>query len=337
MHRSTTKTTREDVCLESFRTSFTEPKNHSDKNFIYLVVSLSEDHDFKIQIKKLTGTFEPSQNINLSLFPEKIHELKLISASVVSNKRPLVFQNTGGLIIRCPIENILNVGLRDLHLEIAPKTLYHSAEKIMNIDLTVNDLLQDKSGTTNEVVIRGESTFGKVEVIGFFDVPNTSSRFNTLAKKMELPIIHYPWQEGVVLFEPDEVERKEQAKITERLKSLKELPTQEHSHLKQKKQEPSTFAGFNPGFLNTPQKNVETMPHLAPKAPPAETFGGLKMGFLNTSSSAKKKAASIQENTNIKTSQTSSQTFGGLRVGFLNTPTPPKMPATPEEASFKIK
>lgn len=266
--------------LNSWRTSFTDPSKHDDANFVYLVTAVRSDQtrDIVISKKKEIGEYDPSQVINRRKNPDQLFKKKFISASVVSNNRPYIFATPGsssGLIISCPVENILLASSRDLFTsDTAVRNELLKNRKPINV--TVQDLLADKTTNINDILICGSSEFGQVKVIGFFDLPGDVSGFKAKAEEMNLPLIRYPWKQGEI-----EVAAEANLALLRKYKqdSLAPVPAQEQEVQKYVPGVPA----FKPGFLsasNTPKNNSSTEPKDEKPSTAKQGIFGFQQGFL---------------------------------------------------------
>lgn len=179
----------------------TDPKNHNENNFCYLVHglqnSISRIKQFLFIYEK--GGWNDAHYFNLLESPLEINKKKLISASVVNNSHIKTYGELG-LIIKSPFENILHTCISDNGTDFTnPEFVLQNSKKII---LPIESLIKQsyKNNSYNEVVLTGETISGKVEVVGFWintfedNEPidrDGADKLSFFAKKYNLPLIKF--------------------------------------------------------------------------------------------------------------------------------------------------
>ena len=122
--------------------------------------------------KNGTGQYDPTQRIDLMSDPLRIHEKKLISTSCIDQDHRNTFGDVG-FILSAPFENILDMSPKDSGTDFfnpdAELTKSTSSKSLMLLkDLMSQTSTSPGDGNYNEIRLTGETTAGKVRVIGVF-------------------------------------------------------------------------------------------------------------------------------------------------------------------------
>jgi len=176
-----------------------------NKHFQYIVHALYDENDPQVKdlldaegIKDIRGI---SNYINLWNEPNRIAERKLLSTSIINERKRTVW-NDVGLVLKVPSGNILKAAPHDL----GTKTITATDEDVDHLYKQRNlpDPIDVLNGTdwmeANEIVITGTGKDGKrVEVAGVYTVvdiktrkpinPVYDRRIRALAKKINVPVI----------------------------------------------------------------------------------------------------------------------------------------------------
>jgi hypothetical protein len=289
--------------------NFTQPAQHDPKKFVYLVTGLSEE-EYRlgaIQRHKFDGTYDPEQDFDLHLFPEKIHKIKRIYTSVVTAEHPFVFVRNG-LILRCPPENIIDMRIKDSFgdLGIDPSAY--------NVSLTVDQLVKaTQPGHFNEVVLAGTTQHGRVEVVGLFTAPgyrkgNSNGFTEAHAQQFRVPLVTHAWKLGKIPGLTDILSGKLPPELMHAIQSgqlsmesgksgdtpfvsiefknpapeVKKTTPPPKPSSSEKKAPADSYCGFEGGFLNPHPKPKATSSAPTPSspAPKKQDDGWFKPGFL---------------------------------------------------------
>lgn len=203
--------------------NFSNPNGYNPKDYRFLVHAIDlpnnllRDFHLNSLLKNFGDTFDSSKKIDLALTPEKIAEKELISCSVVAKIgefEALETYKPFGFIIKCPIENIIFASSSDLGI------LYtHPCkvkQKYEDVIIPPLDCLLDPC-TYNEVLVEGNTIYGKVEVSGIFvnlrcfgmDDDSYMERIDEMAKNLahtlKLPLLYFPRKKYIVEDKPVEI------------------------------------------------------------------------------------------------------------------------------------
>lgn len=208
----------EDLFKEWRNIEFSDPNSHNPEQYIYLVHAIKERDGLRDMIKLKEGCKE--EQYDLIENPRDISKMGTISCSLIGkgkNREGREYEQLEtwadiGLILKVPIENILRSGNSDLGANFVDS----NAE----INRYKNDYkgdpyaLLDKSVGYNEVVVQGETEFGKVEVIGAFineyNKPCTEKRkkdARKIAQKVGGKLIEIPKKEIKLSDKPIHIEK----------------------------------------------------------------------------------------------------------------------------------
>ncbi|MCF6276499.1 MAG: hypothetical protein L3J07_01475 [Candidatus Magasanikbacteria bacterium] len=179
----------------------TDPKNHNEKEFCYLVHGLQNSIS---RIKQFLFIYEKdvwndTHYFDLLKNPFEINKKKLISASVVNNSHIKTYGELG-LILKFPFENILHTCISDSGTDFTnPECVLKNSKKIV---LPIENLINQscKNSSYNEVVLTGKTESGEIETVGFW--VNTfedgepidmdgSDKLAFLSKEYNLPLIKF--------------------------------------------------------------------------------------------------------------------------------------------------
>lgn len=200
-----------------------DPNNYDRNNYMFLVHAIdlpnSSEKNYQLMrvLNEFGGEFSSSQMINLNLNPERIAEKKLISCSLVAKKgkfEALETYKSFGLIVKCPIENIVFAGSQDLGI------LYSQFDNVMkkyqNVILpSVECLLNPEE--YDEILINGTTVYGKVEIVGvFINLRNASMEDERFAKLvyeaagklssyLGVPLTYFPKRKYTIEDKPVEI------------------------------------------------------------------------------------------------------------------------------------
>jgi hypothetical protein len=153
----------------SWKTGFTDPSAH-DINYTYLVHGLASPMQRGIQaiaLHQLGADITKMHDIDLEREPLRIAEKSIISSSVIDRRHRSTWGDAG-LILQVPPENIIGIYPQDAG------TPFHDVTRVVEpsdpeLACTVEELLEQTSPTMyNEVVLKGTTETGKVDVAGFF-------------------------------------------------------------------------------------------------------------------------------------------------------------------------
>lgn len=182
---------------ESWCSGFTNPSDHNNERYRYLIHGLASPIGRSIQqiamIEHNLGD-RHANPINLEEEPEKINEKIRISASVIDEKRRSTWGDVG-LILSTPPENIRGIYSAD-----AGTPWYDDAVGVEStLSCTIEELLEQTTpGLYNEVVLTGTTSAGKVELVGFFvnifadnDYvdPEMARKIRILSRHINLPLV----------------------------------------------------------------------------------------------------------------------------------------------------
>jgi len=187
------------------RFKFSDPNQH-DSNYVYIVHSLNTTE--VTATKRIFGS--NNQRVNLIENPERISDIPIISASLVSQDKPMTYGMGIGLILKVPAKGIFSTREVDLQsnqvrdfLEKSPEL---AAKKIVQkyqeygLDSPQELLLKTPSDFYNEILLLGKTPEGeKVEVVGYFvkaidgmnivELMGNMDALKIIAAKNSLPVV----------------------------------------------------------------------------------------------------------------------------------------------------
>jgi hypothetical protein len=108
----------------SWANGFTDPREHNDGSFRYLVHGLQDQASDTIQTLALIGQMRRGQagdigeKIDLLMEPHKVGDKKIVSASVIDQNHRVTFGDAG-LILKTPPENVLDAFPEDAGTDFA--------------------------------------------------------------------------------------------------------------------------------------------------------------------------------------------------------------------------
>ena len=194
---------------------FSDPKTATQDSFAFIIHAFDPEGTTNmitmLGSMQATGhqNFDHTQNIDLFHQPQRISEKRQISCSVIGRNSTQETQVLStfkpiGFILKVPHENIVAASTQDMgfYLGHTDEELDKQREKI---DTSPQDLLSYTAYQYNEVVVRGKTEHGKVEIAGVFLNPNmgamteeeyTSLRqqANMLASRVGKPLFELPEQ-----------------------------------------------------------------------------------------------------------------------------------------------
>lgn len=203
--------------------SFSSANNYNPNDFRFLVHAIDlpdnllSDFHLSVVMGSYGGNYDHAQKINLALTPEKIAEKELISCSLVAKSgdfEALETYKPFGFIIKCPIENIIFASNSDLGI------LYTHPDEVMKQykNKIIPPLEHSLNPSTyNEILVNGNTIYGKVEIDGIFvnlrsfsmNDDNYAMRVIDEAKKLErrlgVPLVCFPRKKYVIADKPIEV------------------------------------------------------------------------------------------------------------------------------------
>lgn len=150
--------------------------------------------------------------------PERIAEKELISCSLVAKSDDFELLETYksfGFIIKCPIENIIFASGSDLGV------LYtypdEAKKKFENSEIPPLEHCLFSSGEYNEILVEGNTIYGKVEIDGIFVNLRYFSMYGDnyanqvieaakkLARRLEVPLVYFPRKKYIIKDKPIEI------------------------------------------------------------------------------------------------------------------------------------
>lgn len=201
----------------------TEPQEHNDKSYVYIVHAIQTGigHIFRNLIAVRENGGKTRKSIDLTKEPNRISEMQTISCSIIGkrdkNEEGLTFESLHtwanvGVILKVPSQNILRVGNSDLGSNFVNPE--EEIKKYKGSDIgNPEDILISSERQYNEVVVMGETEFGKVEVAGVFlneydDKPSAEEikLANELARKTGTTLITIPKKERKLEDKPIHIE-----------------------------------------------------------------------------------------------------------------------------------
>lgn len=150
---------------KSWENSFTNPNNHDDDKYCYMVhglIGLDARIKQKIFLSDIQ-TSDNSQDIDLLQYPEKVSEKKVISASIVDQNHRTTWGHVG-LILDVPYKNIMAAYKEDV------STPFFDINKVKREKVpSVDDILKlTNSKRHNEIILTGQIDDKKVNICGFW-------------------------------------------------------------------------------------------------------------------------------------------------------------------------
>lgn len=188
--------------------SCSNPQEHNNEQFVYIVHSILNDSFARLlqQTSDIIEGINVGENtfIDLTKNPELVASKKIISCSLIGKGVingqsffvPTTYSNVG-IILKVPYHNILYSDIEDLGTD------YLKPDEIINfytnkLDKGPIDLLFNTNiDSWNEVLVRGTTQYGSIEVIGVFlnygnvdmEVDEYDMDFAySLSQKLKLPI-----------------------------------------------------------------------------------------------------------------------------------------------------
>ena len=171
---------RMDQDLFAWETSMTDPSQHSDSRFRYLVHAVWPKHSssrlvqtIAILEKVRAGAIEIQDSIDLLEHPERIVDKPIISTSLIDRDH-LATWAPGGYILRVPVDNVLQTASSDCGTDFmgfngdALQRLYDERDRL---GIAHPDAVLDQTSPRvyNEIVVAGTGKTGKkVEIVGVF-------------------------------------------------------------------------------------------------------------------------------------------------------------------------
>jgi hypothetical protein len=197
--------------------SFSDPRKHDPKAFRYLVHGLQDVYSRILQLQALftlKGKFDSTQHVDLSETPGLVRQRKVISASVIDQNHLSTFGGAG-LILSCPVENVIDLSHQDLGTNFAnPDTILARPRA----SLPALDQILEKTGkgatAWNEVRLTGTTDFGEVGVVGYWikvdergkpQSPEIAKRMRELANSKSFPLITFVVASEAILDQPAEI------------------------------------------------------------------------------------------------------------------------------------
>lgn len=179
---------------------FSDPNNHNPNDYIYIVHAIQNGNNIRNLIKLREGSVE--KQYDLIRHPRDVSKMGTISCSLIGKGRHngIRFEQLEtwaqiGLILKVPVENIVRCGKSDLEANFVDSNA--EIKKHINDDKGDPwDLLLHGYGY-NEVVVQGETEYGKVDVIGVFASDYSSKCYdadiaNNMARRIGVPLVPIP-------------------------------------------------------------------------------------------------------------------------------------------------
>lgn len=150
----------------SWQSDFTDPKDHHDDRFCYLVTGImtGADSTLKQLLYLKSDLYEPERSIDLFEEPLEILKKELISSTIVDQDHRGTFGSCG-LILVTPYENVIAAYSEDAgsHFD------WEKLKKPNTIVPTIPEIMEATYQTDhNEIVLKGTSSSGSVLVKGFW-------------------------------------------------------------------------------------------------------------------------------------------------------------------------
>lgn len=157
---------------------FSDPENHNEDEFIYLVHGVVNDDLAKILQQKsnsIEGVIYRKGYTDTKRKNRNLEDKEIISCSLIGTGKingidfnvSQTFSNVG-YILKVPYQNIIYSSIEDLGIDYLE---YEEAiKKYANIEDEgpINLLLNTKEDDWNEVLVRGTTEYGSVKILGIF-------------------------------------------------------------------------------------------------------------------------------------------------------------------------
>ncbi len=150
---------------ESWKNDFTNPNNHNNDKYCYIVHGLIGP-EARIKQKIFLSdikTSDNSQDIDLLQYPEKVSERKILSASIIDQNHKTTW-GSAGLILDVSYENVIAAYREDV------STPFFDIEHVKKEKVpTIDDVLKlTDPDLHNEIVLNGSVEDKKINVSGFW-------------------------------------------------------------------------------------------------------------------------------------------------------------------------